>query len=87
MEKKREDFVQDPSMSGLVSSAIASNPYSRILDVNDFKPSKHRTFGNKICCYLCGETNVTLHKKQINRETVYICQDCKLTEALLEEDE
>ena len=58
MKDNSDNFV-----SGLVSTAIADNPYFKLMQYGDFKPSKEgiAMMGkSRTSCHICGETRVTL---------------------------
>ena len=86
MKDNSDNFV-----SGLVSTAIADNPYFKLMQYGDFKPSKEgiSMMGKeRTGCHICGETHVTLYKDgKKDGKTIYICKDCKMVQALNEEDE
>lgn len=86
MKDNSDNFV-----SGLVSTAIADNPYFKLMQYGDFKPSKEgiAMMGkSRTSCHICGETRVTLYKDgKKDGQTIYICKDCKLLQGLNDEDD
>ena len=73
----------------MINTSISKNSHFELLKNGKFKEEYSNPFLSKeqIKCHICGETNSTLYKiENGENKRIYICKECKILEALNEED-